>query len=89
MPGEEGPPGEDRVSREGGAGHPAEDAQAVLGRGEDSDRPGGAPGARRASRRCVAAKGSIPNLYYRWSKEFLEAGKRRLIGDHNPRGHLR
>ena len=21
------------------------------------------------------------NLYYKWSKEFLEAGKRRLIGD--------
>ena len=22
-----------------------------------------------------------PNLYYRWSKEFLEAGKKRLVGD--------
>jgi transposase len=22
-----------------------------------------------------------PNLYYRWSKEFLEAGKKRLLGD--------
>jgi transposase len=22
-----------------------------------------------------------PNLYYSWSKEFLEAGKRRLLGD--------
>ena len=22
-----------------------------------------------------------PNLYYRWSKEFLEAGKKRLSGD--------
>ncbi len=22
-----------------------------------------------------------PNLYYRWSKDFLEAGKRRLLGD--------
>ena len=22
-----------------------------------------------------------PNLYYNWSKEFLEAGKRRLMGD--------
>jgi transposase len=22
-----------------------------------------------------------PNLYYKWSKEFLEAGKRRLTGD--------
>ena len=22
-----------------------------------------------------------PNLYYKWNKEFLEAGKRRLTGD--------
>jgi transposase len=22
-----------------------------------------------------------PNLYYRWSKQFLEAGKKRLLGD--------
>jgi transposase len=26
-------------------------------------------------------EGLAPNLYYRWSKEFLEAGKKRLIGD--------
>ena len=26
-------------------------------------------------------EGLAPNLYYRWSKEFLEAGKRRLVGD--------
>ena len=26
-----------------------------------------------------------PNLYYTWSKEFLEAGKRRLQGDTKPR----
>ena len=26
-------------------------------------------------------EGISPNLYYRWSKEFLEAGKRRLNGD--------
>ena len=25
--------------------------------------------------------GLAPNLYYRWSKEFLEAGKKRLLGD--------
>ena len=23
----------------------------------------------------------MPNLYYRWSKDFMEAGKRRLQGD--------
>ncbi len=26
-------------------------------------------------------EGISPNLYYRWSKEFLEAGKKRLFGD--------
>ena len=26
-------------------------------------------------------EGIVENLYYRWSKEFLEAGKRRLAGD--------
>ncbi|OGC93685.1 MAG: hypothetical protein A2W25_06190 [candidate division Zixibacteria bacterium RBG_16_53_22] len=26
-------------------------------------------------------EGIIPNLYYRWSKAFLEAGKKRLKGD--------
>lgn len=26
-------------------------------------------------------EGLVPNLYYRWSKEFLEAGKKRLLGD--------
>ncbi len=25
--------------------------------------------------------GLNPNLYYRWSKEFIEAGKKRLVGD--------
>ena len=30
---------------------------------------------------CVAARGSRKNLYYRWSKDFLEAGKKRLAGD--------
>jgi len=26
-------------------------------------------------------EGINPNLYYRWSKDFLEAGKQRLMGD--------
>jgi transposase len=26
-------------------------------------------------------EGIIPNVYYKWSKEFLEAGKQRLQGD--------
>src|SRR5438270_11462264 len=26
-------------------------------------------------------EGNVQNLYYRWSKDFLEAGKKRLAGD--------
>ena len=26
-------------------------------------------------------EGISPNIYYKWSKEFLDAGKRRLMGD--------
>jgi transposase len=37
--------------------------------------------ARRASPSCAGAKGSPQSLYYSWSKEFLEAGKKRLAGD--------
>ena len=29
------------------------------------------------------------NLYYRWSKDFLAAGKRRLAGEHCSRSQLR
>ena len=29
----------------------------------------------------LRGEGLAPNLYYRWSKEFLEAGKKRLLGD--------
>ena len=39
---------------------------------------------RRATRRHFSAEEKIriaQNLYYRWSKEFLEAGKKRLAGD--------
>ena len=38
-------------------------------------------GAKRVSRRWCRREGLNPNLYYRWSKEFLEAGKKRLVGD--------
>ena len=36
---------------------------------------------RTASPNCVARKASTRILYYRWSKDFLEAGKKRLAGD--------
>ena len=31
--------------------------------------------------RACGREGINPNLYYRWSKDFLEAGKKRLSGD--------
>ena len=37
--------------------------------------------ARTAWPSCAARKGINRNLYYRWSKDFLEAGKKRLAGD--------
>ena len=33
-------------------------------------------------------EGLNPNLYYRWSKEFLESGKMRLVGDTTDRTAL-
>ncbi len=30
---------------------------------------------------CRRREGIAQNLYYRWSKDFLEAGKKRLAGD--------
>ena len=38
-------------------------------------------GVRRALPSFAAGRGIAPNLYYSWSKDFLEAGKRRLMGD--------
>ena len=38
--------------------------------------------ARRASRSCAARREQInQNLCYRWTKEILETGKKRLAGD--------
>ena len=36
---------------------------------------------RKALLRCVGREGIAESLYYNWSKEFLEAGKKRLAGD--------
>ena len=33
-------------------------------------------------------EGIAQNLYDRWSKDFLEAGKKRLAGEHSPGRHL-
>ena len=42
--------------------------------------PEGLKGEESISELC-RREGISPNLYYNWSKEFLEAGKRRLKGD--------
>jgi len=58
------------------AGHPA----TVLGGGKDPHRDCGS--AQRGQHRGVVPQGGInQNLYHRWSKNFLEAGKKRLAGD--------
>ena len=66
--------------REGRQGHPPGDTQAVFGGGKDPDRFG-RPARRGQHRRACRREGIAQNLYYRWSKDFLEAGKKRLAGD--------
>ena len=69
------------AGRAGREGHPPSDAAAVFGRREDPHRAGWLCAARTASPSCAGAKGIAQSLYYSWSKEFLEAGKKRLAGD--------
>jgi len=38
-------------------------------------------GVKTALPSCVAAKVSPRSLYYKWSKEFMGAGRKRLAGD--------
>src|SRR5262245_27390949 len=60
--------------------HPACDAPAFFGRREDPRRARGT--ARRGEhRRALPPPGIASSMYYGWSKEFLEAGKKRLAGD--------
>ena len=67
----------------GGTGierYPSGDAAAFFGGGQDPHRAGWT--ARRGQhRRALSARRVVQNLYYRWSKDFLEAGKKRLAGD--------
>ena len=48
---------------------------------EGAGRVGRAARRRGASPSCAGRKGSRRICHYRWSKEFLEAGKKRLAGD--------
>ena len=51
-----------------------------YGLGEDPYRLGGIRGEESIAELC-RREGIAPNLYYSWSKEFLGAGKWRLMGD--------
>src|SRR5690349_20419365 len=87
--GRQGRPAPQDACRAGGAGHPSSDPKAALGRGEEPHRPGrlarGGQHRRamppRGHCRLCRREGIAESLYYSWSKEFLEAGKRRLAGD--------
>ena len=59
--------------------HQAHDPEEIFCRREDTFLEG-LRGEESISVIC-RREGISPNLYYRWSKEFLEAGKRRLNGD--------
>ncbi len=63
-----------------GQGDPASHPATVLSRGEDPHRPRRLRGEDSIAELC-RKEGIAQNLYYRWSKEFLEAGKKRLAGD--------
>ena len=75
-----GPHEQGEVSRESGARHPAEDAAPVLSQEKIRIVLEGLRGEESIATLC-RREGLNPNLYYRWSKEFLEAGKKRLVGD--------
>jgi hypothetical protein len=60
--------------------HPKAESQAVFSRREDPHCIGRAPG-RVVGSRDLPKRRLNTNVYYRWSKEFLEAGKKRLMGD--------
>ena len=66
--------------RAGSEGHPPRHAQTFFRRRQDPDSAGGLRGEDSIAELC--RKESIAqSQYYGWSKEFLEAGKRRLAGD--------
>ncbi len=59
----------------------SKNVSSFLGGGEDSDRDRGFAGLGERIASLCRREGIVANLYYRWSKEFLEAGKKRLLGD--------
>jgi transposase-like protein len=63
-----------------GAEYSAQDAQAVFGRREDPIVLSGLRGKGSIPELC-RQEGIAESLHYSWSKEFLEAGKKRFSGN--------
>ena len=72
---------DETVGRSRPEGHPTRHASPVLGRGEDPRRAGGAARAKDSVAELCRREGIATSMYYAWSKDFLEAGKKRLAGD--------
>ena len=66
--------------REGRQGHPPGDTQAISAEEKIRIVLEGLRGEDSIAELC-RREGIAQNLYYRWSKDFLEAGKKRLAGD--------
>jgi transposase-like protein len=68
------------AGRTGRERDPSRDAPAIFGGGQNPHLAWGLRGEDSIAElfRC---EGIVQNLYYRWSKDFLEAGKKRLAGD--------
>ena len=70
----------ERAGDTGDQEHPSRDAAPLFGGRQDPDCAGRLAGEESIAELC-RREGIVQNLYYRWSKEFLEAGKKRLAGD--------
>jgi transposase-like protein len=69
------------IGRKGREGHPPRDAAAFFSGGQKVRIVlEGLRGEESIVELC-RREGIVQNLYYRWSKDFLEAGKKRLAGD--------
>ena len=68
------------LERTGCEGHSPGHPEAILSRRKNQDRAGWPEGRIQHVELC-RRESIAESLYYAWSKEFLEAGKRRLAGD--------
>ena len=67
------------VCQAGGKGHPSQDPSALLSRGQDPHSAHRLRGDDSIAELC-RKEGIAQSFSYTWSKEFMEAGKRRLAG---------